>query len=76
MKPTPELIDAIYREKVVRARGRPVSEKLLDGPRLFAMAVEWTKAGIRAQHPGADEERVLEILRQRLVLKRRLEEVR
>jgi hypothetical protein len=76
MQPTPELIDAIYREKVVRARQRPVSEKLLDGPRLFVMACEWTKAGIRAQHPDADEVRVLEILRQRLVLKRRLEETR
>jgi hypothetical protein len=76
MQPTPELIDAIYREKVLRARAEPLAEKLLAGPRLFSMATEWTKAGIRAQNPDADEARVLEILRQRIALKRRLEERR
>ena len=76
MKPTPELIDAIYRDKVLRARRQPLAEKLLDGPRLYAMASEFAKAGIRAQHPEADEAEVLEILKKRLALKRRLEQAR
>jgi hypothetical protein len=74
MQPTAELIDAIYREKVLRARAQPLADKLLAGPRLFRMAAEWTKAGIRAQNPDADEARVLEILKQRIALQSRLEE--
>lgn len=73
MKPTQELINSIYRDKVLRARRQPPGEKILDGPRLFANASVWAMAGIRAQHPDADEARVLEIFRQRLALKRRLE---
>jgi hypothetical protein len=76
MGPTTGLIDEIYREKVLRARRTPPEEKFLDGPRLFEMACEFTKSGIRAQHPDADEFEVLEILRQRLALRRRLEESR
>jgi hypothetical protein len=76
MRPTAELIDAIYREKVLRARRMPADEKLLDGPRLFSTAMVWSKAGIRAQHPEADDAQVLEILRQRFALKRRLEGTR
>ena len=76
MKPTQELIDSIYREKVLRARRQPPGEKLLDGPRLFSTASVWAMAGIRAQHPDADEARVLEIFRERIALKRRLEQPR
>ena len=76
MKPTQELIDSIYREKVLRARRQPPGEKLLDGPRLFSAATVWTKAGIRAQHPNADEARVLELLRERIALIERLERSR
>ncbi len=73
---TPEALDALYRDKVRAARGMSPSEKLLAGPCLFDLACEVTKAGIRAQCPAADEARVLEILRRRLTLARRLEEVR
>jgi hypothetical protein len=76
MGPTPGQIDSIYLEKVVRARRTPPEEKFLDGPRLFEMACEFTKSGIRAQNPEADEFEVLEILRRRLALRRRLEETR
>ncbi len=73
MEPTQELIDNLYRERVLRARRTPPEEKLRDGPRLFDYACRITKAGIHAQHPEADEARVLEILRQRLTLRERLE---
>ena len=76
MAPTQELIDAIYRSKVLRARAMSPEEKMLDGPRLFEMACEITKSGIRRQHPNADEAEVQRILNDRLALARRLEEAR
>jgi hypothetical protein len=76
MEPTKKLIDDIYRERVLRARAMPPEEKLLDGPRLFEMACRITRAGIRYQYPEADDQRVEEILKERLALRRRLEEQR
>jgi hypothetical protein len=74
MEPTKELIDALFRERVLRARRTPPEEKLLDGPRLFDLACRIMRNGIREQYPDADEARVEEILRERLALVRRLEE--
>ena len=72
MEPTKELIDAIYRERVLRARRTPPEEKILAGPRLFDYACRITKDGIRSQHPDASEQEVEQILLQRLALRRRL----
>jgi len=74
MEPSQQLIDDIYREKVQRARGTPIPEKLLAGPRLFAYACEAMRAGIRAQHPAASAELVEQILRQRLESAQRRED--
>lgn len=74
MEPTRELIDDIFRERVLRARRTPPEEKFLDGPRLFDYACGITLAGIRRENPDADERQVREILKQRLTLLRRLEE--
>ncbi|MBI1914855.1 MAG: hypothetical protein HYS12_08970 [Planctomycetes bacterium] len=76
MGPTQELVDAIYRERVLRARETPSDLKLLDGLRLFDYACRITADGIRNQYPDADEQRVREILAQRIALQRRLEEMR
>ena len=76
MEPTKELIDALYRDRVLRARRTPPEEKLLDGTRLFEMACRVTMDGIRMQHPDADEAQIRQILAQRLALRRRLEEGR
>ena len=73
MAPTQELIDDIYRGKVLRARREPSEAKLLDGPRLHEYACSIASAGIRSQHPGISDEEVLAILRQRLALRERLE---
>jgi len=73
MRPTKELIDDIYRERVLRARRTPPEEKLLDGPRLFDFACRLMRDGIRDQYPDADAQRVEEILAQRITLLRRLE---
>jgi hypothetical protein len=71
---TQRLIDALYREELIEARGMAPAEKVRAGQQLFEAACRMTLAGIRNQHPGLSEEQCLEILRQRLVLQRRLEE--
>ena len=76
MQPNQELIDAIFRDKVLWARRMSLDQKFIAGPELFAMACRITKDGIRNQHPGADEQRVQEIMLQRLALGRRLRETR
>lgn len=76
MQPSQELVDDIYKERVLRARRTPPEQKLLDGPRLFDRACRIMMDGIRNQNPDADEKRVREILRDRLELLRRLENSR
>ena len=76
MEPTQEFADVIYRERVLRARRTPPEEKLLDGARLFDYACRITMDGIRHQFPDADENRVREILAERLALRERLERAR
>jgi len=76
MEPTHEVTDAIYRQRVLRARATPPDQKLLDGPRLFDFACRIMMDGIRNQYPDADEQRGREILAQRIALQRRLEEMR
>lgn len=74
MQPTKALIDELYRRKVLAARRQPPEEKLLAGIRLFDMACRVMADGIRAEYPDADEQRVQEILRERLRIARRLEQ--
>jgi len=76
MEPSKELVDDIYRERVLRARRTPPEEKLLDGARLFDLSCRIMMDGIRDQFPDADEQKVREILSQRLALLRRLEHCR
>ncbi len=73
MGPTKELVDYIYRERVLRARRTPIEQKLMAGAELFEYACRLTCDGIRHQSPGIDESRVQQILRDRLALARRLD---
>jgi hypothetical protein len=68
-----ELAEALYREEVAYARAMPPEEKLIAGIRLFESACRIMADGIRNQYPDADEERVQQILTERLALVRRLE---
>lgn len=76
MEPTKELIDQLYWEKVARARQMPPGEKIRAGLQLFEFTTRIMADGIRSQFPDADEQRVQEILRERLALARRLEDQR
>jgi hypothetical protein len=73
MEPTQQLIDELFRERVLRARQMTPEQKLLAGATLFEDVCERMAAGIRDENPGADEEKVQDLLRQRLALLRRLE---
>ena len=76
MEPDQRLIDALFREKVLRARAMSPEDKLLAGARLFDRSCRIMADGIRHQFPDADEARVQQILRERLALIRRLENPR
>jgi hypothetical protein len=68
------LADAIYREKVLRARAADPAEKFLDGLRLFESALEFTRAGVAAELGTQDETAVAAGVLRRFQLIRRLEE--
>jgi hypothetical protein len=69
------LADSLYWERVERARQLTPEQRLLAGPELFDYACTITLAALREQLPGASEMQLLEALRRRLAVKRRLEEV-
>ena len=69
-----ELADAIYRDKVRRARAMSVSEKMGDGPELFADSLERMRAGLRSEFPLADSVEIEEKLRGQLDRLNRLHE--
>jgi len=73
-KPSKELIDELFREQVRAARAMSPEEKFLAGARLFDRSCRIMADGIRHEFPEADENRVQEILAERLALIRRLEQ--
>jgi hypothetical protein len=73
MEPTQELIDDIYRERVLRARRTPIEQKIAASGELFDGVCERMTAGLRHENPGVDEATIQQLLRHRLALLRRLE---
>jgi len=74
-EPSKELIDELFRERVRAARAMSPEEKFLAGARLFDRSCRIMADGIRHQFPEADEDRVRQILAERLALIRRLEQL-
>jgi hypothetical protein len=72
MGPTPELLDDLYRARVLRARAMAPGDKIAAGPRLFEDVCERMAAGLRMEHPTADEATIRELLRLRLERLRKL----
>ena len=66
--------EAIYIERVLRARSTPPDQKMVDGFRLFERACGLMRDGIRQQFPQASPEEVESHLRQRLKIARRLQD--
>jgi hypothetical protein len=68
------LIDAIFVDKVRRARLMSPGEKMLDGPRLFDQNCQLMRGAIRSQFPEFDDAQVEQELRRRLAIARRIDE--
>ena len=73
MSPAREPIDSLRQEKIEQARSMTPEQRLSAGGELFDYACWISMAGIRSQHPNADERRILELLRERVALGERLE---
>ena len=76
MGPTGIPDDQLYRDEVLAARVMTSEEKLLAGPQLFDFACRIALDGIRNQFPDVDEQRIRQILAERVELGRRLENTR
>jgi hypothetical protein len=74
MEPTPELIRQIQESKIASARRMTFEQRFLAGPELFEFACEVSRDGIRMQFPDADDQRVEQILRERIDRSRRREQ--
>ena len=75
MGPTPELVDEIYRARCCDRAVAP-EERVRESLRLSRLADEVTRAGIRSQHPLADEDEVARLLKERIAVAHRLEGAR
>jgi ADP-dependent phosphofructokinase/glucokinase len=69
-----QLADAIYRDKVLRARAEEPGQKLIDGIRLFESALAFTRAGVAAELRTSDEEAISKGVQRRFDIVRRMEE--
>ncbi len=71
---TSDLADAIFREKVLRARQQTPSEKWALCFELHELAIATMRSGIAAQHPELDAAGIAAELDRRLRLRRQIEE--
>lgn len=71
MKPTQQLIDELYLDKVRSARQMSPEQKFFAGPRLFERSCRIMLDGLRDENPDADDEHLKELLHERLALIRR-----
>ncbi len=76
MEPTPELLDALYRDKVIAARQRTPEQKFLAAGDMFVSLIERMRMGIRMQSPQANEDDVQRELHRRFEISRILEHSR
>ena len=60
------LAEAIDKRKIDRAQAASMEEKMLDGPRLFRLSCEAIRAGLRLDHPDADEDEIHRLLIKRV----------
>ena len=65
-EPTPELMDSIEREKRARAQTMSPLKRLLAGPELFDAFLVRHVAGLRHQHPEAEDQQLRAMLSKRV----------
>ena len=67
------LADALYWQRIARARAMSPEERMKAGPELFDYACSITLTALREQMSGASEAELLAALRRRLAVKKKLE---
>ena len=75
MEPTPELIDAIYRDKIRRSREMTIQRRIDVGAELSDLGRQMMREAIRRDIPTASEEEILQELRRRIALSRKLDNI-
>lgn len=68
------LADTLFWEKIERARKLTPEARMESGAELFDYACAITLTALREQMPGATESQLLDAVRQRIAIKRQLEE--
>lgn len=68
------LMDAIRRDRVIRARRQSPEQRFAEAMEMTDFAFEVMEASVKDSHPGADDETVTRILRDRLARLRKRED--
>lgn len=68
------LMDAIFREKVLRARRQSPEERFAIGLDMFEEGVAWMRDGVRMEHPDLSAEEVDARVAQRFARIRQIQE--
>jgi hypothetical protein len=76
MNPHQPLIDQLYREEILRARKQTPQQRVAAAFELAPFAHAMMKAGIRRQHPEANEAELWQLACKRIAIARRLNEWR
>jgi hypothetical protein len=75
VEPTPELVDAIYREKILRSRRMTIQKRLEVAAELSDIGRQMMREAIRRENPAASDDEVRQLMRGRLELKRKLDDI-
>ena len=70
------LIDQLYREEILHARKMTPQQRIAAAFEFAPMAYEFMYAGIRRQHPDADDAELLRLARERIAKVRRMHEAK
>jgi hypothetical protein len=75
VEPTPELVDDIYREKVLRSRRMSPARRLEASLELSDMGLQMMRDSVRHQYPGASESEITARVNDRIELSRKLDNI-
>jgi len=75
MEPIEEIADRLDAHRAEAAEQMTPGERILAGPALFDIGVMMMRAGIRMDHPQADDQEVEQMVVERLREARRLEAI-
>ncbi|MCA1963525.1 MAG: hypothetical protein LDL31_06225 [Prosthecobacter sp.] len=68
------LMDAIRRDRVIRARNQTAEERLAEAMEMTDFAFEIMMSSVKDSHPDADDETATSLLRERLARLRKRED--